>query len=132
MITECIDLVHEHGLLYHLYDDGKCSAVLTDWADAGVDCAETLPPPPMGDVDLAEAKRRVGSRMCLKGNVDLYNVVRQMSPDGIRDVVRETLQAGAPGGRFILSTSDSIRNGTPVENVRAYMEAAQEFATICL
>ncbi len=132
LIRECIDLVHDHGLLYHLYDDGKCAAVLTDWEDAGVDCVETLAPPPMGDVDLAEAKRRVGGRICLKGNVDLYNVILRMRPDEIREVVRQTLQAGAPGGRFVLSTSDSIRNGTPVENVRAYMAAAREFATIGL
>ncbi len=132
LIKECVDLVHEHGLLYHLYDDGKCAHLLTDWADIGVDCVSTLPPPPIGDVDLAEAKSRVGERMCLKGNLDLYNVIMLMRPEGIREVVRQTLEAGAPGGRFILSTSDSIRNGTRHENVRAYLEAAREFGAAYL
>jgi hypothetical protein len=132
LIRESINLAHDHGLLYHLYDDGMCAAVVSDWADAGVDCVETLAPPPMGDVDLAEAKRRVGSRVCLKGNVDLFNVIMRMEPAQIREAVRQALQAGALGGRFILSTSDSIRNGTPRENVRAYMEAAQEFAATYL
>jgi len=132
LIRECVQLVHEHGLLYHLYDDGGCAALLADWADAGVDCVSTLPPPPMGDVDLAGAKRGIGDRVCLKGNVDLFNVIMLMKPDRIREAVRHTLQAGARGGRFILSTSDSIRNGTPTGNVRAYMEAGREFATIYL
>ena len=132
LIKECVNLAHEHGLIYHLYDDGKCTPLLADWADAGVDCVSTLPPPPMGDVDLADAKREVGSRVCLIGNVDLYNVIMLMRPEDIREVVRRTLQAAAPGGRFILSTSDSIRNGTPIENVCAYMEAAREFATTYL
>jgi hypothetical protein len=128
LIKEDVDLVHAHGLLYHLYDDGKCAALLTDWAGLGVDCVETIPPPPMGDVEVEEAKRLVGDRMCLKGNVDLFNVIRLMRPEQIREAVRQTLEAGAPGGRFVLSTSDSIRDGTPIENVRAYMEAGREFA----
>jgi len=32
----------------------------------------------------------------------------------------------------MLSTSDSIREGTPVENVRAYMSAGREFGSAYL
>jgi uroporphyrinogen-III decarboxylase len=132
LIRDCAALVHEHELLYHLYDDGKCWALLPDWVEAGADCISTLPPPPMGDVDLAEAKQSVGSQVCLKGNVDLFNVIMLMRPEEIREVVRRTLQAGAAGGRFILSTSDSIRGSTPIENLRACMEAGREFAATYL
>jgi hypothetical protein len=127
LIAENAAIAHEHGLLYHIYDDGKCSALLTDWARVGVDCISTLPPPPIGDVDLAAAKREIGDRVCLKGNVDLYQVIMLMQPDQIREAVRGALEAASRGGRFILSTSDSIRDGTPVENVRAYMAAGREF-----
>jgi uroporphyrinogen-III decarboxylase len=132
LIAENVAITHEHGLLYHLYDDGKCSALLSDWAGIGVDCISTLPPPPIGDVDLAGAKKEIGDRVCLKGNVDLYQVIRLMQPDAIREVVRNTLAAASKGGRFILSTSDSIREGTPVENVRAYMAAGREFGSAYL
>ena len=127
LIKENVAIVHEHGLVYHLYDDGKCMPLLQDWKRIGVDVVNTLPPPPVGDVDMAEAKRLVGDRICLMGNIDLHYAIKLMKPDEIRDVVRRTMEAAAPGGRFILSTSDSIRDGTPVENVRAYMEAGREF-----
>lgn len=132
LIKQNVDIVHEHGLLYHLYDDGKCMPLLEDWAEVGVDCISTLPPPPMGDVDIGEAKQLIGNRVCLKGNIDLLNVIRLMKPAQIRDVVRRTMAAAAAGGRFILSTSDSIRDGTPLENVRAYFDAGREFAAAYL
>jgi len=42
-----------------------------DLGDMRVDIVSTLTPPPVDDVDLAQAKRTVGDRLCLKGFVDL-------------------------------------------------------------
>ena len=127
-IRQNADLAHQHGAIYHYYDDGKMDRTLEHLAEAGVDVAGTLSPPPMGDVDLRSAKARIGDRVCLKGNVDQVNVILHRAPDEIREAVRETIEIGAPGGGFILGTSDSIRPETPWENVKAYFDAAKEFA----
>ena len=127
MVKADADLVHRYGRLYHVYDDGKCNAVLEDLAEAGVDCLGTLTPPPVGDVDLADAKRRVGKRVCLKGNIDLYHVLMRGTPELVRQKVREAIEAAASGGGYILSTSDSVREGTAIENLRAYFDAGREF-----
>ena len=50
-------------------------------ADMGPDAMETLTPPGMGgDVDLAEAKRRVGERVCLVGGWDQFHFSRAARP----------------------------------------------------
>ena len=49
------------------------------------------------------------------------------SPEEVREAVAEAIKIGAPGGGFILSTCDSIRDETPLENVRAYFQANREF-----
>jgi hypothetical protein len=123
-----VELTHQYGALYHYYDDGKMDKTLDMLADAGVDVIETLSPPPMGDVDLASAKARIGDTVCLKGNVDQVNVILPGTPAEIRQAVEETIAIGAPGGGFILCTSDSIRPETPWENVEAFFSAAREFA----
>lgn len=125
-IREDVALVHSYDALFHFYDDGKVMPVLPNLADAGVDIISTLCPPPMGDVDLAKAKALIGDRVCLLGYCDLQKIKTE-SPAWIRQYVRETIQTAAPGGGFILGTSDSIRDGTPLENVRAYFQAAREF-----
>jgi uroporphyrinogen decarboxylase len=125
-IREHAALVHEYEGIYHIYDDGKMMQTLGDYVDAGADVVETLTPPPVGDVDLAEAKRLYGDRTCLKGYTDLLYVIKMGTPETIEQAVREAIEIAAPGGGFILGSSDSIREGTPVENVKAYFRAAHK------
>jgi uroporphyrinogen decarboxylase len=126
LIREHVKLVHDYGAIYHLYDDGKCMPILNDLEHAGIDIIDTLPPPPMGDVNLAEAKEEIGEEVCLKGHIDLYHVIRKGTPDLIRDTVRDAIRVAGPGGGFLLGTSDSIR-AAPLDNVRCYFKAGREF-----
>jgi uroporphyrinogen decarboxylase len=114
------------GGLYHYYDDGKSMGILPWLAEAGVDVLSTLPPPPAGDVDLRLAKEQVGDRLCLNGNIDVVNVIMLGTPDDVRAAVRRAIVDAAPGGGFILGTSDSIRDA-PQENVAAYFEAGRRY-----
>jgi len=82
--------------------------------------------PPVGDVDLAEVKRRIGDRVCLKGYTDLIYVLKLGNPKLIEKTVRNAIAVAGPTG-FILGTSDSIRDGTPIENVQAYFAAARKY-----
>jgi uroporphyrinogen decarboxylase len=127
LVKEHVDLVHSYDALYHYYDDGKCAAILDDVVASGADVISTLAPPPFGDVDLAEVKARVGNRICLKGNIDLLHVVKQGTPREIDEAVREAIVAAAPGGGYVLATSDAIRDGTPPENVKAFCEAGRRY-----
>jgi uroporphyrinogen decarboxylase len=127
LIKENIELIHSYGAYVDYYDDGKMEAVLDDLAEAGADIIETLAPPPLGDVDLESAKRRVGDRTCLKGHFDQVNLICFGKPDQVYQAVRQVLEVGKPGGRFILGTADSIRRESPLENIKAYFDAAREF-----
>ena len=102
---------------------------LGEYVSAGADVIETLTPPPVGDVDLVEAKRLYGGKTCLKGYIDLIYVLKHGTPELIEQTVREAIAVAAPGGGFILGTSDSIRDGTPEANVRAYFAAAHRYGT---
>ena len=125
-LKEMCDAVHAAGGTVNLYDDGRLMPVAGMMADAGIDVLQTLTPPPVGDVDLAGLKRRIGDRVCLMGYVDLLYVVQRGTPELIERTVREAIDAAGPTG-FILGTSDSIRDGTPLENVRAYFDAARRY-----
>lgn len=127
LIRQHADLVHSYDGIYHVYDDGKMMRTLGDYVDAGADVVETLTPPPVGDVDLAEAKRLYGDRTCLKGYLDLLYVLKMGTVEQVERTVRTAIEVAAPGGGFILGTSDSIREGTPIENVRAYFETAHKY-----
>jgi len=79
-------LIHEVDGLLHLHSHGPLTAVLEDFIEIGANCLHPLEAPPMGDVTLEEAKRRIGHAICLEGNIqigDLYagnteNIVAQV------------------------------------------------------
>ena len=128
-LKEMCDLIRAAGGTANLYDDGNCMKTIDIMADAGIDVLQTLPPPPVGDTDLAEVKRRIGDRVCLMGHVDLLYVIQRGTPELIDETVREVIETAGPTG-FILGTSDSIRDGTPLENVHAYFNAARRYGQI--
>jgi len=68
---------------------------------------ETFTPPGMGgDVDLNEAKRRIGGRVCMIGGFDQFHFFTGCTAEKTRDEVRRCFDAAGRGGGYILSPSD--------------------------
>lgn len=115
------ELIHSRGLIWHIHCHGSVSAILEDFVEMGCDVLHPLEPPPMGDVVLAEAKRRVGSDICIEGNIqigDIYCAPTQ----ALVEQVKDTLRDGAPGGGFILCpTASPYTEALPDQAVRNYL-----------
>ncbi|MCD6404676.1 MAG: uroporphyrinogen decarboxylase family protein [Planctomycetes bacterium] len=78
-------------------------------------------------VDLAEVARRVPEETVLIGNLDSVTVMRDGSPEKIRNAVRDLLDRMSFYPDFILSTGCDLPPDTPLENIAAFMEAGREF-----
>ena len=131
MIAEQVELIHSYDALVDYYDDGKCMEILPFMAGAGVDIFETCTPPPVGDFDLAEAKRLYGDRMTFLGYVDLIYILQMGTVEDVRRTIQEACEIGGRDGGFILGTSDSVREGTPIENIDAYFRYGREYGRHC-
>jgi hypothetical protein len=71
------------------------------------DAMETFTPRDMGgDADLAEAKRRVGDKVCLIGGFDQFHFFTGCTPAQTRAEVRRCFEAAGQGGGFVLCPSD--------------------------
>ncbi|WP_338825873.1 Uroporphyrinogen decarboxylase [Moorella thermoacetica] len=77
-------------------------------------------------VDLLEAKRLVGHRVALSGNVDPVNVMALGNPETVRLAVKDCLQRAwdTPRG-YILAAGCDLPLTTPLENIAALVEAAR-------
>lgn len=83
--------------------DSDCQGVGVDWT-----------------IDIGEAKRRIGDRVAVQGNLD--PAVLLSTPEKVQAAAREILQAwgGAPGHIFNLGHGIDLH--TPIENVAALVE----------
>ena len=127
MIREQVALIHRYDGIADYYDDGKLMGILPFLAAAGVDLVETCTPPPVGDFDIARAKAEFGDRLAFKGYVDLIYVLQKGTVEDVRRQVYEACTVGGKGGGFVLGTSDSMREGTPIENIDAYFRYGREY-----
>jgi MtaA/CmuA family methyltransferase len=115
----------------HIYTH-TCGAIndrLEMMVEAGISGLECLDPPPLGNVNLDEAKKRIGQRVFIKGNVDPVNVLLLGSRETVRKDAAEKIEVGRPGGGYILSTACSIAPYTKKENVQVLAQVAEEMGT---
>ncbi len=110
--------IRESGGLSILHCCGHVNAMLESFARAGWDGFEPLTPPPLGDVTLEEAWRRIGGAVCLKGNLDPVHLMRFGTPRAVEDETRRCLAIGGRGGGYILSVADCMAAGTPRSHMR--------------
>ncbi len=126
-IRDHVELTHQYDAYYDYYDDGNLKNSIEMIASTGIDILETCTPPPVGDLDLAFAKDTIGDKVTLKGCIDLLLVVKEGTPQLINDTVKGTMEIAKPGGGFIIGSTDSFREGTPIENINTYFKACKKY-----
>jgi uroporphyrinogen decarboxylase len=96
---------------------GKTAKMLEAIAETGADCFEID-----WQVPLEEAARRIGARMCLKGNLHTTRLIHS-SAARIEQEAREAIRQAA-GARYILSSGCAVGRDTPPGNIDAMVRAA--------
>ena len=102
-----IAAAHESGLRGVYHTCGGMMPFLERIADMGPDAMETFTPRSMGgDARMAEAKRRVGGRVCMIGGFDQFHDFVGCPPGQTRRAVRRLFEEAGEGGGYILAPSD--------------------------
>ena len=116
----------DQRIVYHTC--GGMMPILEQIAHMRPDAMETFTPPDMGgDTDLAEAKRRIGDKVCMIGGFDQFHFFTGCTPEQTRAEVRRCFEAAGSGGGYILSPSDHFFDADP-----ALVAAFAEEARVCL
>jgi uroporphyrinogen-III decarboxylase len=121
-----IDALHSQGAFTVYHNCGCARAFYPCYRELGMTIWETVSEPPQGDNDLAEAKRVMGDRVCLLGNLDQLRFLKTATPAEVDAKAREIVRVGKPGGRYLFAASDFLEKGTPLDNVTAMLRAAEE------
>jgi uroporphyrinogen-III decarboxylase len=77
------------------------------------------------DIDMARAKKVLGSSACIAGNVP-SSVLYTKTPKEVKEYCRKLIETCAPGGGYILTGAAGMNEGNP-DILRAMMEAVKEY-----
>jgi uroporphyrinogen-III decarboxylase len=120
--------VRKEGAFSYTHTCGAIGDRLELMMRAGVSGIECLDPPPLGNVDLADAVERCNGKIFIKGNMDPVNTLLRGDKEKVnRDVTQILETAGHNLGGFILSSACSIAPPTPPDNIKRAVELARNF-----
>jgi uroporphyrinogen decarboxylase len=121
-IAPLCERIRAHGFPAILHICGKTHRLWEAMADTGANVLS------LDQADLAEAKSRVGHRVCLMGNVRPAQTLLNGTPEQVDAEAKACLEvAGDSPGGFILASGCEVPLHTPPENVDALMNAARKY-----
>jgi uroporphyrinogen decarboxylase len=118
--AEIVAAAHECGLPIVKHSDGAMWPLMEDLIEVGFDAHNPVQPQCM---DIAEAKEKLGDRVCLVGNIDCIELLVSGREEEVAEAVSETIKVAAPGGGYILSSSNSIHADVRPSNYLAMVRA---------
>ncbi len=123
-LKQIVDLCHRYGVPYIKHTDGNVNSLLDDLVAAGVDAFHAIEP--RAGMDIVQLKRDYRERLVLIGNVDCSTVLVNGPLEAVRAQTEAIIRAAAPGGGFLLSSSNSIHPGVKPEYYLAMLDTARQ------
>jgi len=115
----------ELGLKVIKHTDGYIWPIIDMIVDSGIDCLDPIDV--LAGMDLGEVKEKFGNRIALKGNVDCVNTLTTGTTEEVVQETKEAILKGAPGGGYILSSSNSIHSGVNPQNYLTMLQTLEKY-----
>jgi len=124
---EVFRAIRQTGCKSYVHTCGAIGDRLDLMAETAVDGIDTLDPPPLGTVDLSQAKARYGPRFFFKGNLDSVNEMLHADEATFERAVEDRIRIGKPGSGYVLSSACSVAPHVKPDRLRRLVELAEHF-----
>lgn len=121
---ELVDSAHRKGLKFIKHTDGNLWPILADFVEVGFDAFHPVQPQCM---DIVEVKQYLAGKVCVIGNIDCMDLLPSGTEEEVELAVKQTIEAVAEGGGYILCSSNSIHPGVKPENYIAMVRAGHKY-----
>ena len=115
----------------HVHCHGKVGTLLDSFVEMGVDSTDPIEPPPQGDVDIAEAKRKYQGKLTFFGNIE-FLAMETATPDEIEELVRHAIEDGGKQHTVLRPSAGPHErlNDRFVANAIRYFEAGLKYGAM--
>jgi uroporphyrinogen decarboxylase len=107
------------------HSDGSIYKIIPDLIDIGVDILNPVQPLAK-DMDSDILKKEFGKDLCFQGGIDLQRAMIGSTKD-VELEVKKRINFFAPGGGYVLSSSNNIMSDVPLDNVFKLYESAKKY-----
>ena len=125
VLKSLVDHARSLGVYATKHTDGNIMPIIDQIIDAGIQGLHPIDP--VADMDLGEVKQLYGDRICLMGNVNCAYTLTWGTLEEVREEVKRCIHQAAPGGGYILMSSNSIHSAVKPENYVEMVNACREY-----
>jgi uroporphyrinogen decarboxylase len=122
--VKIVERCHQASIPVGLHSDGDLTRLLPDLVECGFDAIHPFEPP-MNDI--VAVKQQWGDRIAVAGGIDLKETLCEGTPADVEAEVQKMATVLAPGGGWLLGSSNSIPDFVPIENYRALLAAGLKY-----
>jgi hypothetical protein len=126
-------VIRNAGGLLHVHCHGNLKQIAEKFITMGANCLHPVESPPMGDLELHDAKKIFAGKICIEGNIQIDDIYRK-DEDCIRELVRKAISDAGEGGGFVLCPTASPIPPTiedkVLKNYLALIQAGLDYGTV--
>lgn len=122
-MKEMASMCHKRGLPFLYHTDGNVLQVIDDLIALGVDALHPIEPNAM---DIVALKKQYGGKLALVGGIDV-DLLSRGTPEQIDELVKNMIADVAPGGGYLVGSSNSVPNYVPLANYEALLHASIKY-----
>ena len=116
---------HSFGLYIIKHSDGDLNKIMDLLIDTGLDCLHPIDP--LAGMSLEKVKKDYGKKICIMGNVNCAGNLVYGTEEDVVNEVKRCIEVAAPGGGYILSSSNIIPNSVKPKNYLAMVAAVKQY-----
>jgi uroporphyrinogen-III decarboxylase len=126
--TELSRVIHKYGGVVYYHNHGDVDKFLEYFADMEIDALDPLEVPPYGNVDLADASRRISNKVCLVGGLDDMEVLESLDQKTVMQMGRRCIELAGTKSYVLGGTASGTYTEKAARNFIALVDVAKEFA----
>jgi len=124
-LQKIVELAHSYGKPCFKHSDGNIWPIIDIILNTGIDGLHPIDP--MAGMDMADAKARIGDKVCLMGNVSCAYSLVSGTPEEVEAETKEVIRKAGRGGGLICMSSNSIHSGVKAENYLAMLKTIKKY-----
>ncbi len=124
-MKKLVDYCHQRGVRVMTHNCGNNWKIMDILIEAGYECWQSIASK-TADMDLKKLKEKYGDKIALWGGINIETLCDGTPEENRKDVLY-ALRYAAPGGGFILGTSNSVCFGSKYDNYMAALDTVRKY-----
>ena len=124
-LSTLVEEAKKHRLYCIKHSDGNLMPIIDMIISTGIDALHPIDPG--AGMDIIKINKKYSDKIVVCGNVDCGYILSEATTDEVKSYTKNLIKKVSPGGRHVISSSDSIHSSVKPENYLAMVDTVKKY-----